>query len=83
MNPEQLELHPPAQGFESLNATERTVHDRQTAAFISMNESQISLMRLLKTDDGAGGRVAGPPFELEPQTVRVVGLRNPKTIVTE
>lgn len=58
------------------------LHKRQTEAFIGASPSDIVFHRLQKVDDGAGGKRVTAPQDLDPQSVRVVGIRSPITRVT-
>ena len=61
---------------------EADLHLVQTREYIDRASLRLKFRRSVRTDDGAGGTRTAPPVDLDPQRVRVVGLRTPRTAVS-
>jgi len=58
------------------------MHHHQTEWFINDGPTDLVFTRTPMVDDGAGGKQKGSPFNLLPQKVRVVGVRNDAVFIT-
>lgn len=61
---------------------EMDLHLTQTREFVDRAPVQLRFRRNVRQDDGAGGTRMADPADLDPQRVRVVGLRTPRSFVT-